>query len=89
MTKAEKRADFEKCIRILKSRARRCISLGDTDGATRASIAAKRFAEQLAELTDSPLLPNSATRHHVIGNPASECHEQRDKQPNRPMHELS
>ena len=50
MTKAEKRADLEKCIRLLKSRAGRCLRMGDEAGSKRATEATNRFQAQLDEL---------------------------------------
>ena len=51
MTKLEKRADLEECIKIMKSRAAYLATLGDTEGATRAQRAVQGFTAQLAELS--------------------------------------
>lgn len=53
MTKQEKRADLEECIKLMRSRALRCALQGDVDGVIRAGDASKGFADQLAEITDT------------------------------------
>lgn len=62
MTKAEKCADFAKCIRLLKSRAKRCLSLGDEAGANRALETAVRFYRQMAELMVSVPISGQALK---------------------------